>query len=277
MQIERRLPGHLFGLRDLGWGWPPLYAFTLGLQFLTGFLRSLVAALVLLIVNVFTKWWFSVDLPVNLLALVIGYAPLFISLATLIWPFGSWFWQQALGGRTPSEREQAVLDLAMARLREADPSLRGPARWIVVDTGEANAAAYANAIAVTTRMLASPALTPTLAHELGHLNCGDARVTAAVKRLIIPPERPIEPIFPILGPLLSGRLAMGLTAIPWGAYWRRREGAADAYAARLGQGGELAGFLDDLGGDVATPWKAFGASSHPWTEHRIEALEEDED
>jgi Zn-dependent protease with chaperone function len=102
-------------------------------------------------------------------------------------------------------------------------------------------------------------------------------VTAAVRRLIIPPERPTEPIFPILGPVLSGRMAMSLASIPWGAYWRRREGTADAYAARLGQGPELAEFLETSGGDVATPWKAFGTSSHPWTEHRIEALEEDED
>jgi Zn-dependent protease with chaperone function len=277
MEIEKNLPSHLFARRDLDWGWPPLYALTLFLQLLTGFVRALVAALVLLIVNIFTKWWFSVDLPVNLLALVIGYTPALISLATLAYPFGGWIWQQEIGGRRPSEREQAVLDLEMAQLQEASPELRPPGRWIMVDSGVPNLYAYLNTVAVTTRMLHDPLMRPTLAHELGHLNTADARVTAAVNRLIIPPRDPVEPIFPYLGALVSGRTAMAIMSIPWGIWWRRREFVADAYAERLGEASELAEFLDELGGDVATPWKSFGASSHPWTEHRIEALEKDDD
>ena len=275
MQMERKSRAHLIGFKDLGWRWPPLYAVTFGLQALTGWLRSLVVALVLLLVQLFTIWWFDLRLPVKMLALAIGFGPLVISLATLIWPLGSWIWQQSLGGRRPSEREQAVLDLAFAQLREADGALRGPVRWIVVDSEETNAAAYANAIAVTTRMLESPALTPTLAHELGHLNSSDARVSAAVNRLIIPPHDPSVPIFPILGSLLSGRMTMSLMSIPWAMYWRRREGFADAYAARLGQGPGLADFLEG-GADAPTPWKGFGTSTHPWTEHRIDALDHED-
>ncbi len=267
---------HLIRIGDLGWRWPALYAVTFGLAFLCGWLRSLAVALVLLILQLFTIWFWDLRLPVKMLALIVGFGPLVISLATLIWPLGSWIWQQSLGGRRPSEREQAVLDLAFAQLREADPGLRGPVRWIVVDSEETNAAAYANAIAVTRRTLDSPALTPTLAHELGHLNSSDARVTAAVNRLIIPPHDPIVPIFPILGSLLSGRMAMSLMSVPWGAYWRRRERFSDAYAARLGQGSELAEFLDTIGGDLPTPWKAFGTSTHPWTEHRIDALDRED-
>jgi Zn-dependent protease with chaperone function len=126
-------------------------------------------------------------------------------------------------------------------------------------------------------MLYHRSLRPTLAHELGHLNTSDARVTAAVNRLIIPPLDPVEPIFPYVGAVVSGRTAMSILSIPWAFWWRRREMAADAYAKRLGEAPELAEFLDTVGGDVATPWKAFGASTHPWTEHRIEALEKDED
>jgi Zn-dependent protease with chaperone function len=274
MQMERKSPAHLIGFKDLGWAWPPLYAVTFGLQFLTGWLRSLAVALVLLIVQLFTIWWFDLRLPVKMLALIVGFGPLVVSLATLVLPLGSWIWQQSLGGRRPSEREQAVLDQAFAQLREADPGLRAPGRWIVVDSEEHNAAAYANAIAVTRALLDSPAPQATIAHELGHLNSSDARVTAAVNRLIIPPRDPSVPIFPVLGSLLSGRAALSVMSIPWAMYWRRREGFADAYAARLGQGPGLADFLES-GADAPTPWKAFGTSTHPWTEHRIDDLEAD--
>ncbi len=268
--------GHLIGIRDLNPGWPLLYAATFGLEFLTGWLRALVAAAVLLILNLFTGWILGLHLPVNLLALVIGFAPLPISLGTLILPLGGWFWQQTEGGRRPSERERAVFDMAIAPLREADPSLRVPGRWFVVDSREDNAAAYANALMVTRGLLDSPGLGPVIAHELGHLNSSDARVTAAVFRLIIPPHAPEEPVFPIVGRILSGRAALDLMSIPWGIYWRRRERIADAYAARLGLGPELAEFLDGAV-DRPTPFKYFGATSHPWTEHRVEDLERDEE
>jgi hypothetical protein len=40
-------------------------------------------------------------------------------------------------------------------------------------------------------------------------------------------------------------------------------------------GPELAAFLDvyALDGDLPIPFKAFGDTSHPWTEHRIDDLE----
>ncbi len=266
---------HLIRVRDLGWRWPALYAVTFGLAFLCGWLRSLAVALVLLILQLFTIWFWDLRLPVKMLALIVGFGPLVVSLATLVLPLGSWIWQQALGGRRPSEREQAVLDAALAQLREADPGLRAPGRWIVVDSEETNAAAYANAIAVTRALLDSSTPQATIAHELGHLNSSDARVSAAVNRLIIPPRDPVVPIFPILGWLLSGRAALSVMSVPWAMYWRRREGFADAYAARLGQGPGLADFLEG-GADAPTPWKGFGTSTHPWTEHRIDALDRED-
>ncbi len=160
---------HLIRVRDLGWRWPALYAVTFGLAFLCGWLRSLAVALVLLILQLFTIWFWDLRLPVKMLALIVGFGPLVVSLATLVLPLGSWIWQQALGGRRPSEREQAVLDAALAQLREADPGLRAPGRWIVVDSEETNAAAYANAIAVTRALLDSSTPQATIAHELGHL------------------------------------------------------------------------------------------------------------
>ena len=52
-------------------------------------------------------------------------------------------------------------------------------------------------------------------------------------------------------------------------------GGRRSYAATLGQGPALAGYLDThaLAGDLPTPFKDFGETSHPWTEHRIDDLE----
>ena len=126
--MEDRKPwDQLIGLKDFGLRWPVLYAVSFAAQFGTGFIRSLSAALVLLIVNLFTVWWFGLHLPVDLLALVIGYAPLLVSLATLILPFGGWFWQQSEGGRRPSEREQAALGRPSRSCARPNPACGRPA------------------------------------------------------------------------------------------------------------------------------------------------------
>lgn len=269
-----RLRDHLIGLADLNLGWIPLYVATFALAFLCGWLRSIAAALILLIVQLFTILLFDLRLPVKMLALVIGFGPLLISLATLVLPLGGWWFQQSEGGRKPSEREEAVFDAAFEQLRSADPGLRAPHRWFVLDSPEINASAYGNTLMVTRGLLDSYGLVAVLAHELGHLNSSDARVSAAVYRLTTPPREPLGKPLRTLGWLISGRAAIGVMRSPWAMYWRRREIVADAYAARLGQGPELAAFLDtNVLDDMPTPFKAFGASSHPWTEHRIDGLE----
>lgn len=259
---------------DLNPGWVPLYAATFALAFLCGWLRSLAAALVLLAVNLFTVWILSLHLPIDALALVAGFGPLGLSLATLVLPLGGWWFQQREGGRRPSEREQAVFDAALAELRAADPRLRAPQRWFVTDDAEPDACVYGNTLLVSRGLLASPYLPAVLAHELGHLNSSDGRVTAAVYRLTTPPREAVERPFKTLAWLLSGRAAMSLTGAPWAMYWRRRETKADEYATGLEQGDALSDYLDLYGleGDLPTPFKAFGESSHPWTEHRIEGL-----
>jgi Zn-dependent protease with chaperone function len=75
--------------------------------------------------------------------------------------------------------------------------------------------------------------------------------------------------------LISGRIGMFALQRAWAMYWRRREVIADEYAAALGQGPALAGYLDThaLEGDLPIPFKDFGDTSHPWTEHRIDDLE----
>jgi Zn-dependent protease with chaperone function len=269
--MDSRLRDYVFGLGDLNFGWIPLYVVTWGLLAVCGWLRSLALALILLIVT----WIMSWNLPIDALALVIGFAPLAISLGTLVLPLGGWLFQQQEGGRTPSGRERAVFEAAFEQLRGADPDLRGPHRWFVSDDPVPNAFAYAHTLLVTRGLLESPSFPAVLAHELGHLNSSDARVSAAIVRMTTPPRNPVGFPFKAIAYLASGRIGMAIVRVPWAMYWRAREDVADAYAAKLDQGPELAAFLDvyALAGDVPTPFKSFGDTSHPWTEHRIDDLD----
>jgi Zn-dependent protease with chaperone function len=263
---------HLISSGDLNPGWMPLYAATWALQWFSAPLRYTAALVILWLLNAIAGW----HLPIHSLALVIGFGPLAISLATLVYPSGGWWFEQSQGGRRPSEREQAVFGEAFAELRRFDPELRPPRRWFVLDDPEANACAYADTLMVTRGMLDSPSFPAVLAHELGHLNSSDARVSAALYRITTPPRQPVESrLFRLIAFLVSGRIGMALVKTPWAIYWRHREKVADEYAARLGQGSALAAYLDDhaLNGDLPTPFKEFSDTSHPWTEHRIEGLE----
>lgn len=270
-QAQSRATDHLIGTRDVNAGWIVLYAATWALQWFSWPFRFFAASGVLLLIDWIMGW----HLPVHSLALVVGFGPLGISLATLVLPLGGWWFEQSQGGRRPSEREQAVLEAAFAELAGVWSELRPPHRWFVIDDAEPNACAYADALMVTRGMLDSPAFPAVLAHELGHLNSSDARVTAAVYRITTPPRQPVSFPFKLISYLISGRIGLALVKTPWAMYWRRREAVADEYAARLGQGPQLAAYLDThaLEGDLPTPFKDFGDSSHPWTEHRIEALE----
>lgn len=270
-----RWTDHLIRTTDLNPRWVPLYIATFALQFACAFIRSVVAAVVLLIINVFTGLLVGFEVPVKECALVIGYAPLLISLVTLVFPWGGWWLVQQMGGRRPSERERAVYELAFEQLQAADPTLRGPRRVYILDTDSANAHAYAEILLINRGLLESPMLTAILGHEMGHLNTADARVTAALYRMWVPPREPVGFPFKFIAWVASGRAADDVMGRPWAAYWRHRENEADRYAAKLGQGTELASYLDAdaLAGDVPTPFKRMGTSSHPWTEHRIEALE----
>ena len=269
--MQSRLRDHLIGLADLNMGWIPLYVATLLGQWFCAAFRYFAALLAFWLLGTIFGW----DLPAGTLALIVALAPLAISVATLVLPLGSWWFQQQEGGRGPSERERAVFEMAFEQLRGADPNLRGPRRWFVLDRPEPNACAYADTLMVTRGLLDSPAFPAVLAHELGHLNSSDARVSAALYRITTWPREPTPKPFKLLAFLISGRIGMWPLRTPWAIYWRRREQVADSYAAKLGQGPALAAYLDSyaLAGDLPTPFKDFGGSSHPWTEHRIDRLQ----
>jgi Zn-dependent protease with chaperone function len=252
-------------------GWVLLYASTFAIQALCAGIRWLIAyPLLWLTLTILGK---STTL-VHPLALLIAYGPLALSFSTLLLPLGGWLWSQQSGGRTPSGRERLIYEDALAILTQAKPDLRPPRRWFVLDEPIVNAAAYADTLMLTRGLLESGFLEPVLAHELGHLNSSDARLTAAVHRLTVPPRGRMH--FPLrtLSFLASGALGAWVMRTPWAAYWRAREFGADLYAASLGQGPALARFLDTnaLVNDLPVPFMWLSQSSHPATEHRIDRL-----
>ena len=63
-----------------------------------------------------------------------------------------------------------IFEDALSVLSQADPGLRPPRRWFVLDEQSVNAAAYADTLLFTRGLIESGYLEAVLAHELGHLN-----------------------------------------------------------------------------------------------------------
>jgi Zn-dependent protease with chaperone function len=271
MHAKPSVSAYLIRARELAPAWLSLYAVSLWIQAFCAPLRAAVSYgvlwLVLTVLGKSTAW-------LHLIAWMIGYGPLIFSVATLLLPLGGWLWQQQSGGRTPSERERLIYEDALSVLSQVDPRLRPPRRWFVLDEQTVNAAAYADTLMITRGLIESGYLEAVLAHELGHLNSSDARLTAALHRLTTPPRRRLR--FPLrtLGFLVSGALGVWLMRLPLSAYWREREFQADRYAAALGQGEALMRFLDQhaLEHDLPVPFRWLTEHSHPSTEHRIDRL-----
>jgi Zn-dependent protease with chaperone function len=235
--------------------------------------------------------------------------PTLWSAAALINPAGGgWWWQQRLGGRQPSKREHLRYRDAIEHLEAATTILLPtPKRWFVLDDAEPDAAVCGDTLMLSSGLLESPHLIPVLAHELGHLQGIDARLTAAVNRLVIErperrprtkpegetPSRPAAPVRTVVHvrqpklrwrlagwaarmtlALLRGGLALRLTAPAWGQVWREQEYQADLWAARIGQGDPLADFLEQqaLKHDHPIPLVWLTEHTHPPTELRIEQL-----
>ena len=222
----------------------------------------------------------------------------------LITPFGGGIWWRTnLGGREPSERERSAYDAALQELRERSPqAFAEPSTWFVLDLPEPEAAVCGNSLALSRGLFDMPELAAVIAHELGHLNTSDGRLTAALNRLVIhpppltrerePSQRPIQIRaddrvmlgITVMGALVwllrktiafaKGGLALRLLAPFWGSYWREREYLADRFAARLGQADELAEFLEvhALMHDHPVPFIWLTEHTHPPTELRVERL-----
>ena len=257
--------------KELSPGWVMLYTATFALQLPCAAIRGFV---------VYPILWTAcklIGLPtgqLDLIASIIAYGPLALSLATLILPLDGWWWEQQAGGRPPSQRERLIYDDAITQLKHADPYLREPRRWFLIDKEEESAAAYADTLMVSRGLLDSGYLEAVLAHELGHLNSSDGRLTAALYRLTTPPRGHVHRGLKTISFLASGAAGMWPLRAAWGAYWRGREHHADNYAAKLGQAENLGDFLDQRRAliDLPIPFIWLTEHSHPPTEHRIDRL-----
>lgn len=241
----------------------------------------------------------------------VGLIPSFLSIVALVWPFGTgWWWKQRTGGRRPSQREQlAYHDAAELLQAQTQERLALPKNWFVLDTPTPDAAVCGHTLMLSRGLLESDHLPAVLAHELGHLASPDGRLTAAANRLILVPPRPsrqeqgeygyqdiappvelafrndrivltiliVRLILWIVGKILkfvNGGFGLRLLGPLLGAYWRRREYEADAYAATLGQAEDLADFLENhaLIHDHPIPYIWLTKHTHPPTELRIDKL-----
>jgi Zn-dependent protease with chaperone function len=263
---------HLISRREVSPSWLLLYAATFALQALCAGFRAFVAYPTLWVAFTILGWPKAALHP---LVLLIAYGPLALSLATLILPAGGWWWQQRIGARAPSERERLIYEEALRELTDQNPSLRPPRRWCVEDEPTPNAAVYADTLMLTRGLLESAYLTPVMAHELGHLNSSDGRLTAALLRMTTPPRHAVRKPLHTIAFITTGAIATWATRIPWSAYWRTREYAADTYAASLGQAQPLSMFLDTeaLEHDLPLPFPWLHDRSHPPTEHRLDRIE----
>ena len=287
-----RLPFSPLDLRGRDLWWPLLYGVTFALQGMCGFARGVVFFVPVWIVFAITGI-LPPDTPVgndaaNDLCLLIGFGPLLSSLLSLIRPVGAGsYWRTRVGGRAPSDRERLIYDEVLETLRERDPGMRVPRSWFVIDDLQVNGAVLGDTLMLSTGTLMDVALEPVLAHELGHLNAIDGRMTVALNRIALPAnlfarvDRAIGEgggclvgLFAIAGWICSGELALVLLRPFWDAWFRAREFKADAYAAHLGQAGALADMLEReaLIDDQPIPFRFISGASHPPTEHRIQAL-----
>ncbi len=226
------------------------------------------------------------------------------SVLALMTPFGGgWWWAQNMGGRDPSQREQLAYQDAIEHLQtQAPQGLRLPGFWFVLDEPLPDAAVCGNTLMLSRGLLESEYLPAVLAHELGHLDSSDGKLTAAINRLIINPlpktrekqsgqhdlvvtggDRLLLTItafgavlwvLRLIVRFAQGGLGLRIMAPGWGSYWRQREYTADEHAARLGQGEELADFLEThaLIHDHPVPFIWLTEYTHPPTELRIDRL-----
>jgi Zn-dependent protease with chaperone function len=228
------------------------------------------------------------------LAWIAAVAPLAHSVLGFVLPGQGRLWRRRLGARLPTADEREALDSALEVLRGVDPSLRAPDGFYVLDQALPKVMVRGRAMIFSRGALDYEALPAILAHELGHADMLDGRVTVALGQLVLwdDPLGPVQvddwerrPSFDKEGRLLfafvrwtlclaGGSVSQRLLKPLWAACWRSREYAVDAYAASLGQAPDLARHLTEheLPFDVPRPGIFFDRSEHPPVAQRVERL-----
>ena len=196
----------------------------------------------------------------------------------------------------PTPKSRLILvDDAWRLLRAVEPGIPEACAVYLLDDPIPAGAARGRSVVLSRGLLESDSLAPVLAHELGHTGSLDGRLTEALDRLKLwgEPPGPADPraeaagqpigqehrgiisgLIRLIFLLAGGGCAARLLAPLWAAYWRGREYAADAFAASLGQGEDLARHLADLEQAVDFPRRRFpfDLAEHPPVAHRIERL-----
>ncbi len=217
------------------------------------------------------------------LALVIAFLPLGWSLCGLVVPAEGWLIEQDYGGRSPSARESERYEQALGEILARDSHARLPKSWFVVDQADFAAAVVGDTLMIARVTLHELPLEPILAHELGHLQHHDGRITVALLRLAPFASklegRPHGPgLFAALARLVvyvaSGGLSMRLTTPIWAGYFRRCEYRADQYAARVGYAAELIEYFEGVAPyDQPVPFAWMKPHTEPPAELRIDRLQ----
>jgi Zn-dependent protease with chaperone function len=229
------------------------------------------------------------------LALLAALLPLAWSVLGLLLPGRGLVWTRRIGARRPSAEEAGLIDDAQRLLRAVDSSLPEAHAVYLLDDPLPAGAARGRSVVLSRGLLDADSVAPVLAHELGHIRSLDGRLTEALDRLQLwghparsadpPTEAPGRPpdekrrgalagLIRLAILLAAGGCAAVLLAPLWAAYWRSREYAADAYAASLGQGEDLARHLADFEQAIDLPRRRFpfDLAEHPPVAHRIDRL-----
>jgi Zn-dependent protease with chaperone function len=223
------------------------------------------------------------------LAWALALAPLGFSVAGLFLPGTGRFWRRRQGARHASAEEAIAVEEALDLLSAADSKLKRPGAYYVIDEPLPSASVRGSAVLISSGLIEAEAVAAVLGHESEHLNSLDGRLTVALSRLVLWDDpfcggAGSELDSNWLAGLLFGsvrwlvRLAGGGCALwllgpIWAAYWRMREYAADARAARLGQGEDLAQHLADCAQPFESPREGFvDRLEHPPVAYRLERL-----
>jgi Zn-dependent protease with chaperone function len=256
-------------------------------QFVTVFLLTL---LVTLIANGHGNFGLA-----NVLAWIVVGGYFAWATSALLLPLGAGrYLAEGIGARRAIAAETDTYRDATSTL-PLDRVKRHPKWLYVLDSHELNAAVVGDVIILNRTVFDSEYLTAVIAHELGHLNSMDIRVSCAANRLaslarLTEPMRTGTTEARRSGQQLgclwglamlivrgcSGGLQTTMMAPAWASWWRLREYAADDYAARLGQAEELARLLEQevLLYDIPIRFVWMTTQSHPPTALRIERLRE---
>jgi Zn-dependent protease with chaperone function len=237
---------------------------------------------------------------VRFLAFVIAGLPFVFSIATFLFGGGYYLTRFAMGAREPSKRErEAVLAALETVSAQTPPGTIAPTKWYVIDNVTLTAFVVGSTLYLTRELIQSRYLAPVIAHELGHINSFDGRLTLALRRLVLAPVHLLAQALGQPAPgnvviavpygdmtaytqatwvwLLSffmsvagGGLGLLLLNPLWVWYWRGREYFADYFAAQVNQVPALIEYLErNQFFDVAVP---YFMATHPYTELRIDKL-----